>query len=181
VIIIPTDTVYAFACDAHKLDAIEQICRIKGIKSDKAKFALLCRDLKHISEYTAHFDRNIYRLVNSCLPGPYTFIFKANSHVPKIFKNSKKREIGIRIPDNRIVLELLEVIGHPLVVSSLHSSDSFEDYLTDPEEIEEKFGTMVQAVVDGGPGGIVPSTVIDCSGAEPVMVRQGKGLVDVEE
>ncbi|HLP32207.1 MAG TPA: L-threonylcarbamoyladenylate synthase [Bacteroidia bacterium] len=177
VIIIPTDTVYAFACDAHNLKAIEQICRIKGIKSEKANFSLLCKDLKNLSEYTAHFERNVYRLVNQSLPGPYTFIFKANSNVPKIFKNSRKKEIGIRVPDNPIVQALLEQFGHPLVATSLHGNDSFEDYLIEPEEMEEKFGHMVAAVIDGGLGGIVPSTVIDCSGDEPLLVREGKGEV----
>jgi tRNA threonylcarbamoyl adenosine modification protein (Sua5/YciO/YrdC/YwlC family) len=179
VIIIPTDTVYAFACDAHNLKAIEQICRIKGIKSEKANFSLLCKDLKHISEYTAYFERNIYRLVNSCLPGPYTFIFKANGNVPKIFKNSKKKEIGIRVPDNRIVQLLLEEFGHPLVSTSIHSSDSQEDYLTDAEEIHEKFENVVAAVIDGGAGGIIPSTVIDCTGEEAILIREGKGEITI--
>lgn len=180
VIIIPTDTVYAFACDAHNLKAIEHICRIKGIKPEKANFSLLCRDLKNISEYTAHFERNVYRLVNSCLPGPYTFIFNANSNVPKIFKNSRKKEIGIRVPDNRIVQELLSQYDHPLAATSLHGNDSFDEYLTEPEEMEDTFGHLVAAVIDGGPGGIIPSTVIDCTTDEPLLVREGKGEVNLE-
>ncbi len=174
VIIIPTDTVYAFACSIHSNKAIESICRIKNINLAKANFSFLCHDLRNISNFTRPFSNEIFRLMKSSLPGPYTFILNANSNVPAIFKSNKKT-IGIRVPDNSIPLAIIEELGNPLMVSSVMSVTAQGEYLTSPDDIEEQYGQIVDLVVDGGPGTFVPSTVIDCTADVPVVVREGKG------
>lgn len=177
VIIIPTDTVYALACSIQSNKAFERICRIKNIKPEKAKFSFLCHDLKNISSYTKPFSTEIFRLMKNSLPGPFTFILNANSHVPVIFKSNKKT-IGIRVPDNEIALAIVDANNFPLMVTSVHSDDTMEEYLTDPDIIEERHGNMVDLIVDGGPGLFIPSTIIDCTGDVPVVVREGKGKIE---
>ena len=176
VIIIPTDTVYAFAANILSNKAFERICRIKGIKPDKANFSFLCPDLSNISLFTKPFSKEVFRFMKNSLPGPYTFILNANSNVPAIFKPNKKT-IGIRVPDNTIAQAILEAIGNPLMVSSVYSNNNNVEYLTDPENILGKYGELVDIIVDGGPGLQEPSTVIDCTGNEPKVVREGKGEI----
>ena len=172
IIIIPTDTVYAIAGNIYSNKAIERICTIKNIKPGKAHFSFLCSDLSNISEFTKPFSTEIFRMMKNALPGPFTFILNANSNVPAIFKSNKKT-IGIRVPDNSIALAIINAAGNPLVVTSVHSYDDTGEYLTDPEEINEHYGTLVDLIIDGGPSSFEPSTVIDCTGSEPVLIRQG--------
>ncbi len=171
VIIIPTDTVYAFAGDIYSNKAIERIAQLKQIKPEKANFSFLCNDLSNISEFTKPFSTEIFRLMKSSLPGPFTFILNANSNVPSIFKSNKKT-IGIRVPDNGIAISIIEALGNPLVVASVHSDDELIDYITDPDEIDEKFGDKVDYVIDGGAGTFQPSTVVDCTSENPVVIRK---------
>ncbi len=177
VIIIPTDTIYAFACSIYSEKAIEKICRFKQVKVEKANLSFLFNNLKNISEFTKPFDRSTYKLLNRSLPGPFTFILEASSKVPAIFR-SRKKTIGIRIPDHPVALQIIEKTGHPLIAASLHDSDDpITDYLTDPTEIFEKFETITDAFVDCGAGGNKPSTVVDLTGSELVIVREGKGVL----
>lgn len=179
VIIYPTDGVYAFGCDITKSKAVERVARLKGIKPEKADFSFVFADLSHLTDYTRPVDTPVYKLMKSCLPGPYTFILNANNSIPKLFKNNK-RTIGIRIPDNNICRELARELGNPLISSSVHDEDEIVEYTTDPELIHERYRDQVDMVVDGGYGLNTPSTVIDCTGAEPVLIRQGAGEVDLE-
>jgi len=174
VIIVPTDTIYAMACKLDSKKAIEKMTRISGKKSEKINFSLLCADLSHISEYTAVLDKQLFRLVKNNLPGPFTFILHANKQVTKWF-DSNKKTIGIRVPENVIVQTLVKELGIPLVVATIHHDDEIVQYMTDPEEINEKFENRVDLVIDGGPGGNEPSTIIDCTDTEPVIIREGKG------
>ncbi len=177
IIIIPTDTVYALAGDIHSSKAMEKICRFKNIKPDKANFSFLCHDLRNISEFTKPFNTEIFRLMKNSLPGPFTFILNANNNIPTIFKSNKKT-IGIRVPDNPFSQAIIEALGNPLMVTSVHDDDEFYDYVTDPEVIHERFGAQVDLVIDGGVSDFEPSTVIDCTDSEPVIIRQGKGIVN---
>jgi tRNA threonylcarbamoyl adenosine modification protein (Sua5/YciO/YrdC/YwlC family) len=179
VIVLPTDTVYAFACSIYSNKAIERISRIKNVKAEKANFSFLCHDLGNISEFTTPFSREIFRFMKSILPGPYTFILNANSNVPSIFKSNKK-SIGIRVPDNKIALSIINNLGNPLMVSSVRPESDTEEYLINPDDIHEKYGTLVDLVIDGGPGGFDPSTVIDCTGETPILVREGKGIENLK-
>lgn len=176
IIILPTDTVYALACDINNNDAIDKICRFRKIKLEKANFSFLCSDLSHISDFTKPFSNEIFRLMKNTLPGPFTFILNANNKVPAIFKSNKKT-IGIRVPDNAITRRLVLELGNPLMVTSVHNDDELLDYITDPEEIEATLGDKVDLVIDGGPGSLDPSTVIDCTGQTPLLVREGKGVL----
>ena len=178
VVIMPTDTIYALVCSINQYKAFESICRIKGIKPEKANFSLICSDLSNISNYTKSFDRGIYKLLNRALPGAYTFILEASSEVPSVFR-SKKKTIGLRIPDNKIMLDLVQAIGHPVVATSLHDLDKIIEYPTDPYEIHEQFESVVDLVVDGGYGKNIASTVIDCTSGEAVIIREGAGDVSV--
>lgn len=177
VIIFPTDTVYAIGCDIYSNKAIERICKIKNVKPEKSNFSFICNNLSHISDFTKPFDRSIYKLLNRSLPGPFTFILNASSAVPTIFKNHKKT-IGIRVPDNKIPLSIITELGNPIMSTSLHNEDEIVEYLTDPSEIFEKFESVVDLIVDGDYGGNTPSTIIDCTGNAPVIIRQGAGLID---
>ena len=177
VIILPTDTVYAIAASIYSNKAIENICRLKNIKVEKANFSFLCQDLANISKFTKPFSTEIFRMMKNSLPGPFTFILNANSHVPTIFKSNKKT-IGIRVPDNIIALSIIKALGNPLMVTSVRSDDDFEEYLTNPNDINERFGELVDIVIDGGPSRFDPSTVIDCTGDLPLVVREGKGKVE---
>ena len=177
VIIYPTDTVYGMGCDITKARAVERVARIKGIKPEKARFSFLCSDLSHLSDFARHVDNDTFKLMKSSLPGPYTFILNASNQVPKSVKHNRKT-VGIRIPDNNIILEIIRQLGHPILTTSLKKDDQILEYPTDPELIAEEYGDLVDAVIDGGYGGIIPSTVIDCSGDEPVVIRVGLGELD---
>lgn len=174
VIIYPTDTVYGIGCDILQADAIERICRIKGILPHKANLSFICNDLSHLSEYTKPISTPTFRLLKDHLPGPYTFILPASKLVPKILQ-SKKSTIGLRIPDNPIAMALVRELGRPILSTSL-PGEQVED-TTDPDVMYENFGSQVDAVIDGGIGGMVPSTVVDCSEEEPVVIREGAGVI----
>jgi tRNA threonylcarbamoyl adenosine modification protein (Sua5/YciO/YrdC/YwlC family) len=172
IIIYPTDTIYGLGCDITQHKAIERICKIKNIDPAKAQLSFICRDLSHLSDYTKSISTPMYRLLKHYLPGPYTFILPASKQVPRILE-SKKSTIGLRIPDNTIAMTILEGLGNPILSTSL-PGDMVEEY-TDPEIMFERFGHLVDYVIDGGIGGMEPSTILDCTGQEPVIVRQGKG------
>lgn len=176
VIILPTDTIYAMGCKLDSKKAIEQMCRIAGKKPEKVNFSMLCSDLSHLSEYTAPLDKSTFRLIKNNLPGPFTFILNANKQVSKWFAGNKKT-IGIRVPDNVIAQTIVSQLDHPLLVSTIHHDDTIVEYMTDPEEIAAKFKHRVALVIDGGSGGNEPSTIIDCTGEEPVVLREGKGVI----
>jgi tRNA threonylcarbamoyl adenosine modification protein (Sua5/YciO/YrdC/YwlC family) len=177
VIIYPTDTVYGIGCDITKARAVERVARIKGIKPEKAHFSFICSDLSHLSDYARHVDNMTFKLMKSYLPGPYTFILTASNQVPKSVKQ-KRKTVGIRVPDNNIILEIVRQLGNPILTTSLKKDDQILECPTDPELIYEDYGNLVDAVIDGGYGGMVPSTIIDCSGDEPEVIRQGLGEVE---
>ena len=172
IIIYPTDTVYGIGCDILQADAIERICRLKGIDPRKANLSFICNDLSHLSEYTKPISTPTFRLLKEHLPGPYTFILPASKLVPKILQ-SKKSTIGLRIPDHPIAQAIVRELGRPILSTSLPGIE-VED-TTDPDVMYENFGNEVDAVVDGGIGGMIPSTVVDCSDDEPVVIREGAG------
>lgn len=176
VIIYPTDTIYGLGCDINQHKAVEKICKIKDIDPQKAQLSFICRDLSHLSDYTKSIDTPLYRMLKSYLPGPYTFILPASKQVPKILQ-SKKSTVGLRIPDNNICRHILDELGNPILSASL-PGEMVEEY-TDPEVIYENFGDKVDFVIDGGIGGIVPSTVVDCTSAEWTIIRQGLGVWEV--
>ncbi len=176
VIIFPTDTVYGLGCSIEQPKAVDRIARIKGIKKEKANFSAIFNTLSMISEYTRPIDNHVYRMVRRNLPGPFTFILNANNNIPRIFQ-SKKKTIGIRIPENPIVMAIVEALGQPLLTTSIHDQDTIVEYTTDPQIIDDNFGKMVDLVIDGGLGGNEPSTVIDCTSDTIEIIRQGKGLL----
>ena len=178
IIIYPTDTVYSMACDLMNRRAVDRMAQIKGIKIENANFSLICSDLSNISDYTVQFGNNIYKMMKRALPGPYTFILDANNSVPKLFK-SKKKTIGIRVPDNNIARMLVEELGNPLISTSVHDDDEILEYITDPELIHEKYSSILDIVIDGGYGKNEASTIIDCTGSEPEILREGIGSIDI--
>jgi tRNA threonylcarbamoyl adenosine modification protein (Sua5/YciO/YrdC/YwlC family) len=177
VIIYPTDTVYGLGCDITKQRAVERIARIKGVKPEKSNFSFIVDDLSHLADYTRPISNTVYKLMKRNLPGPFTFILEANSNVPKLLKR-KKKNVGIRIPDNNIIREIVRQLGHPILTTSIHSEDQVIEYETDPELIYEEMSHLVDLVIDGGYGSIVPSTVVDCTGDEIEIVRQGLGELE---
>lgn len=177
VIIYPTDSVYSIGCDLTQLKAVERVARIKGIAMKDANFSLVCRDLSHLSEYCKPIDNAIYKLMKRALPGPYTFILNASSAVPKMFK-SKKKTVGIRVPDHPVALALVSALGNPLVSTSVHDDDEILEYTTDPELIHERYADSVDMVVHGGIGNLEASTVFDCTDGVPVLVREGLGPIE---
>jgi tRNA threonylcarbamoyl adenosine modification protein (Sua5/YciO/YrdC/YwlC family) len=177
VIIYPTDTVYSMGCDIYKPKAVERVAAIKGVKAEKAEFSIICNDLSHISDYTRPFNTEIYKLMKKALPGPFTFILLANNNVPRIFQNRKKT-IGIRVPDNSITRQIVQELGNPVISTSIYDEDEIIEYTTDPELIHEKYINMVDIVIDGGYGGNLASTVVNCTGEEVELIRQGKGDLD---
>lgn len=177
VIIYPTDTVYGLGCDIHNQKAVERICQIKGINPKKHNFSFICYDLSNISEYTRALDTAVFKMMKKALPGPYTFILEGNNLVPKIL-NSKKKTIGIRIPDHSIPRLLVKELGHPILTTSIRDEDDVIEYSTDPELIYEKYRDLVDIVIDGGYGNNVASTILDCTGEEIEIVRQGLGNVE---
>jgi tRNA threonylcarbamoyl adenosine modification protein (Sua5/YciO/YrdC/YwlC family) len=177
VIIYPTDTVYGIGCDIYKSKAVERIAKIKGTKPEKANFSFICYDFSHLSDFTKPIDTAVYRIMKKALPGPFTFILNANSNVPKLFK-SKKKTVGIRIPDNMICRTIVHRLGNPILTTSIHDSDNIVEYTTDPEIIYDRFKSIVDIVIDGGYGGIKPSTIVDCSDGSFSVVRQGLGNIE---
>lgn len=176
-VIYPTDTVYGLGCDITHNKALERIARIKGIKLEKANFSFICNDLSHISDYIRQIDTPTYKILKKALPGPYTFILEGNNNLPKAFK--KKKTVGIRVPDNTIARTIVQMLGNPIVSTSIRDEDDIIEYTTDPELILEKWGNLVDAVIDGGYGDNVASTIIDLSGYEPIIIREGKGDIDI--
>lgn len=176
-VIYPTDTVYGLGCDITNTKALERIAKIKGIKLEKANFSFVCHDLSNISDYVKQIDTSTFKLLKRALPGPYTFILPGNNNLPKEFK--KKNTVGIRVPDNSIALEIVRQLGNPIVSTSIHDDDDVIEYTTDPELIFEKWQNLVDVVIDGGYGDNQASTIIDLSGSEPVVVREGKGSIDI--
>ncbi len=174
VIIYPTDTVYGMGCDINNKKAVERIAKIKGLKPEKANLSIICYDLSHITDYAKRVDNQTFKMMKKGLPGPYTFILEASNMIPKIF-TAKKKTIGIRIPDHSIPRELVRLLGNPIVTTSIRDEDDIIEYSTDPELIYEKFERTVDCVIDGGYGNQVASTVVDCSGSEINLVREGLG------
>lgn len=177
VMVYPTDTVYAFGCDILSFKAVDRIARLKGITTKQANFSFVFSDLSQLSDYTIMVSNPVFKMMKSYLPGPYTFILPARNNIPRIFQ-SKKKTIGIRIPDNNIPLELVRELGHPIMTTSIHDEDELIEYTTDPELIWEKYRGQVDVLIDGGYGKNEPSTVIDCTKEEPIVVRMGIGEVD---
>jgi tRNA threonylcarbamoyl adenosine modification protein (Sua5/YciO/YrdC/YwlC family) len=174
VIIYPTDTIYGIGCDITKSKAIERVARIKNVKPENAALSFIFYDLSNISDYCKPIPNSVFKLMKKNLPGPFTFILNANNNIPKLFRSSKK-SIGIRIPQNNIIREIVRELGNPILSTSVRDEDTIIEYTTDPELIHEKFADLVDLVIDGGYGGNIPSTVIDCIGNEPVITRYGKG------
>ena len=174
IIIYPTDSVYGMGCDMHNRKAVEKIAKLKGIKLEKAQFSIIYHSLSQLSEYTRPISNTVFKLMKKNLPGPFTFILNANNKVPELFQ-SNKRTIGIRIPSNPILLEIVQEFGSPLLTTSVHDDDEIIEYTTDPELIHEKYKDSIDLVIDGGYGHNEPSTVVDCTGDEPIITRQGIG------
>lgn len=172
-VIYPTDTVYGLGCDITNSRALEKLGRIKGVKPDKANWSFICADLSNLSDYARQIDTPTFKILKRALPGPYTFILPGSNKLPRDFK--KKKTVGIRVPDNRIAQALVSGLGHPIVSTSIRDEDDVLEYTTDPELIYEKWQNLVDVVVDGGYGSNIASTVIDLSGPEPIVVREGKG------
>lgn len=177
VIIYPTDTIYGMGCDIHNQRAVERIAQIKGIKPKKHNFSFICYDLSNISEYTRALSTPVFKVMKKTLPGPYTFILEANNNVPKIL-NSNKKTVGIRVPDHSIPRLLVKELGSPILTTSIRDEDEVIEYSTDPELIYEKYRDLVDIVIDGGYGQNVASTILDCTGGEIEIIREGLGSVD---
>lgn len=177
VIIYPSDTVYALGCDINNNRAMERVAQLRGIKLEKANFSFVCEDLSNLSDYVKQIDTPTFKLLKRALPGPYTFILPGNNNLPTVFK--KKKEVGIRVPDNAIVQAIVRELGNPIISTSIKDDDEVIEYMTDPELILEKWDNKVDLVIDGGYGGNIASTVIDLTSGEPVVVREGKGSLDI--
>ena len=176
-VIYPTDTVYGLGCDITNTKAMEKVAQIKGVKLAKANFSFVCNDLSHLSDYTKQIDTPTYKILKRALPGPYTFVLPGSTSLPKAFK--KKKTVGIRVPDNNIARTIVAELGNPIVSTSIHDEDDVLEYTTDPELIFEKWQNLVDVVIDGGYGDNHASTVIDLTGYEPEVLREGKGSLDV--
>lgn len=177
VIIYPSDTVYGLGCDITNNKALEKLARLKEIKLDKNKWSFVCSDLSHLSDYVKQIDTSTFKILKRAFPGPYTFILPGNNNLPKAFKNRKT--VGIRVPDNSIVKAIVDVLGHPIVSTSIYDTDEILEYTTDPELIFENWKDRIELVIDGGYGDNTPSTVIDLTGNEPEIIREGKGDIDI--
>lgn len=175
-IIYPTDTVYGLGCDITNAKALERIAQLKGVKLEKANFSFVCADLSNLSDYVKQIDTSVFKILKKALPGPYTFILPGSANLPKTFK--KKKTVGIRIPDNNIARMLAEKLGNPIISTSIYDEDEVIEYTTDPELIFEKWQNKVDIIIDGGYGDNVASTVIDLSQGVPVVIREGKGMID---
>ena len=176
-VIYPTDTVYGLGCDITNMKALERIARIKGVKLEKSNFSFICEDLSNLSDYVKQIDTTTFKILKRALPGPYTFILPGSKSLPHPFK--KRKTVGIRIPNNAIALELVRQLGNPLVSTSIRDEDYVIEYTTDPELILEKWDNLVDIVIDGGYGDNEASTVIDLSGDEPTILREGKGSLEI--
>jgi len=176
-VIYPTDTIYGLGCDITNNKALGKIAKIKGVKLEKANWSFICKDLSNLSDYVKQIDTATFKLLKRCLPGPFTFILPGNNKLPTVFK--KKKTVGIRVPNNKICHDLVEALGNPIVSSSIHDEDAILEYTTDPELIMEKWGHLVDIVIDGGYGDNVPSTVVDITEGVPEIIREGKGDIDL--
>lgn len=177
VIIYPSDTVYALGCDIKNTRAMERVAQLRGVKLEKANFSFVCEDLSNLSDYVKQIDTATFKLLKRNLPGPYTFILPGNNNLPTVFK--KKKEVGIRVPDNAITQAIVHELGNPIISTSIKDEDEVIEYTTDPELILEKWGNLVDLVIDGGYGGNIASTVIDLTGEEPEVIREGKGSLEL--
>ncbi|WP_303317796.1 L-threonylcarbamoyladenylate synthase [Flavivirga abyssicola] len=177
IIIYPTDTVYGLGCDITNIKALERIARIKGVKLEKSNFSFVCRDLSNLSDYVKQIDTSVFKILKRALPGPYTFILPGSKSLPNPFK--KRKTVGIRVPDNNIALEIVKQLGNPIISTSIRDEDEVIEYTTDPELILEKWDNLVDLVIDGGYGDNEASTVIDLSESEPVVIREGKGSLEI--
>jgi tRNA threonylcarbamoyl adenosine modification protein (Sua5/YciO/YrdC/YwlC family) len=177
IIIYPTDTVYTLGCALTHRSAYEKLCKLKDVKPNKANFSIVCYDLSHISDFTLNVNNACFKLMKRSLPGPYTYILNANNTIAKIYGYSKKT-IGIRVPDNTIARTIVDALGAPILSASIKNDDSVLEYITDPQEIYELYDSQVDIVIDGGPGGNIASTIIDYTGSEPILVREGKGIFE---
>lgn len=178
IVIYPTDTIYAIGCDIRAKKAIEKIARLKGFNPDNPEMSLIFHDMSQLSEYTVIRNNTLFKLLKRNLPGPFTFIVSANNQIPRLFKN-KKKTVGIRIPDNNIVLELVRELGRPIITTSIHDQDEIIEYTTDPELIYEKYRDFADVVINGGFGRNEASTIVDCTGDEIVVLRQGLGVLEL--
>lgn len=177
VVIYPTDTVYGLGCDFKNQKALDRVRKIKGKKSKDSNLSFICYDLSDISNYAKNLDTPTFKLMKRALPGPYTFILESSSHVPKML-NAKKKTVGIRVPDNNIPRDIVRELGNPIITTSIHDDD-FKDYLSDPDVIYEEFKNKVDLIINGGPGNVHPSTIIDCTGPQPIVVREGMGDISI--
>jgi tRNA threonylcarbamoyl adenosine modification protein (Sua5/YciO/YrdC/YwlC family) len=176
-VIFPTDSVYNIGCDLFNKKALQDLARFKNLKLNKTKFSIICSDLSDLSNYTKAIDRATFKLLKHNLPGSFTFILNASGEIQKLFE-SKRKEIGIRIPNNKILREVVSALGNPLATSSLHDDeDDILEYFTDPFEMYQRFENEVSIVIDGGTGNLVPSTVVDCSEGEYTIIREGAGIL----
>lgn len=175
-IIYPTDTIYGLGCDITNSKAVEKVAKIKGVKVEKNNFSFICSDLSHISDFTKPISNSVFKLMKKNLPGPFTFILEANNNLPKYFKG--KKTVGIRVPDNNIIREIVRELGNPILSTSVRDEDEILEYTTDPELIYEKYQDIAEVVIDGGFGEFIPSTIVDCTGDEIVIVREGKGVLE---
>jgi tRNA threonylcarbamoyl adenosine modification protein (Sua5/YciO/YrdC/YwlC family) len=176
-VIYPTDTVYGLGCDISNKKALEKVARIKGTKLEKADLSFICSDLKNLSDHVAQIETKTFKILKRSLPGPYTFILPSSSNLPPVFR--KKKTVGIRVPDNNIIRKLVETLVSPIISTSIKDEDEVLEYTTDPELIFEKWKNQVDVVIDGGPGDNEASTVIDLTGNEPELIREGKGSLKV--
>lgn len=174
IIVYPTDTIYGIGCDLTNRKSVERLCKIMGVKPHKLDLSFICNDLSHIAEFVKRIDTPVFKILKKSLPGPFTYIFESSSKVPKIL-NVNKKTVGIRIPDHPIPRELVSQLGNPLITTSIKDDDKIKAYTTDPEEIYDDFKNEVDLVIDGGPGGNIPSTVVDFTGPEPIVLRNGLG------
>mgnify|MGYP000441468847 CR=1 FL=1 len=178
VIIYPTDTVYGLGCDIYNSKAVDRICRLRGLDPVKARLSFICKDISQVAEFTQQIDNTTFRLMKKHLPGPFTFVLNSSNQVPKLFKN-RKRTVGIRVPENNITQALVEELGRPILTASLKNDDEIVEYFTDPQDIYEDFKKQVELVIDGGIGSNHPSTVVDCTGSEPIVLREGTGILEI--
>lgn len=175
IIIFPTDTVYAMGCDLYSKKGLQELARLKNVKLNKANFSIICHDLSNLSEYVKSIDRPTFKLLKHTLPGPFTYILNASNEIPKLF-DSNKREIGIRIPDNNIILSIVEALGNPIATTSIHTiDDEIQDYFVNPYALFERYEDDVDMIIDGGAGRLEASTIIDCTSGSPEVIRQGIG------
>ncbi len=181
VIIYPTDTIYGLGCDIYNQKAVEKLCRIKGIDLEKATLSILCENFSHLSDFTVPVDNAVFKVMKRALPGPFTFILKANNKVPSrvLWMKKKKKTVAIRIPDHKVPLDIVRLLGNPIITTSLKDKDidieEVSELETDPAVIYENYSKLVDIVIDSGPGGIRPSTIVDCTEEEFTIIRQGAG------